>query len=414
MRLAEFIRKNQDSILKEWEDLAHSLSPNPKQEKLALRDYASSILLAIADEIDSRKSTDCEPCTDSKNDKAKKNSEPKASGDLECEDDLVDLAAEEDPLTKFDSGFDVVELVSEYRALRSTVLKLWDLQDPKRCTHVHEDLRLFNEAIDESLVSAVCQFVELVERSRQIFLAILGHDLRNPLAAISMGAQVMSLYGQLDPKSAETVSDIRSSAKAMDLIITDLLEFSAGNLGAAIPIRNAQVDLRNLCEEVAKETRSAYPSCSLEFETNGDDFFGLWDAGRLRQLISNLLGNAAQHGDGLIKMVLVGERNEVILAVSNGGFCIPEHMLEHLFDPMRRTTGDTSGQKRIGSMGLGLYIARQIAEGHGGTIEVEANAKGVCMFTVELPRESPKEIQIRFEKDSAHRESSHTQRHANR
>jgi signal transduction histidine kinase len=221
-----------------------------------------------------------------------------------------------------------------------------------------------------------------------MFLAILAHDLRNPLNAMTMSAAVLTETAAQDPDSADLASQISASAAAMGRMIGDLLDFTASGLGATMPVSPAPVDLAPLCREVVDETRAAHPRRTLRYEAHGD-LTGQWDAARLRQVVSNLLGNAVQHGGDAapIELTARGAASDVRLVVRNGGPPIPPDALHTIFDPLvRGESFDARKHRRPGSIGLGLYVAREVVAAHGGTIDVTSSADAGTVFTVTLPR----------------------------
>jgi hypothetical protein len=206
-----------------------------------------------------------------------------------------------------------------------------------------------------------------------------------------MSAQLLPRTGKLDAESTDLSTQISTSAKVMARMISDLLDYTRTRLGAGMPVSRAPMDLRIVCQEVVDEFQSANPSVKIQFESTGD-LNGEWDVARLRQVISNLLGNAIQHGDqsAPIRVSLIGERSSVTLAIGNQGTPIPPGELQKIFDPlMRGANAETQKQNRPGSIGLGLYIARELVIAHGGTIAVKSSAEAGTVFTIHLPRHPP-------------------------
>ncbi len=155
-----------------------------------------------------------------------------------------------------------------------------------------------------------------------------------------------------------------------------------------MPVSPAPMDLGTLCRAVFAEYRSSFPERVIRFESEGD-LTGNWDSDRLRQMVSNLVGNAVQHGaeDAPIDLKVTGETAEVVLLIHNGGLPIAPGELAKIFEPLIR--GSSAGRpkaNRPGSIGLGLYIAREIATSHGGTIDVTSSQEAGTSFTVRLPR----------------------------
>jgi len=376
MRLSDFILKNVEPILADWEIFARSIHAGANMDKLALRDHAEDILRATARDMTSGQSA------------AQQTEKSIGHGEAGSASVRLTGASEVHAIERVDSGFDLVEVIAEYRALRASVIRLWRNSEPNPDLRDLEDLTRFNESIDQSLTEAVRSYTERVDRSRQLFLGILSHDLRNPLNSITVSAASLVQSGDLDTESAGTVSRISSSATAMGRMIADLLDFTGAGLGAAMPLSPAVIDLKKLCREVVEETRSAHPLRLLHFEPHGD-LTGEWDAARLRQLVSNLLGNAMQHGGGkgAVGITLGSESSHVRLVVHNDGPPIPPEALPTIFDPLvRDPSPELQKQRRPGSIGLGLFIARQVATAHGGAIDVKSSEQAGTTFTVILPR----------------------------
>ena len=249
------------------------------------------------------------------------------------------------------------------------------------------DITRFNEAIDQSLAMAVASYTDRVDRSRDMFLAILGHDLRNPLSSISVSAQLASMRTESDPDYCQALSQIDSSVKAMSVLISDLIDFATTRLGTGMPLVMSSVNLEVLSGEVLDELKAANPNRTFRFETRGDLRCSC-DGARLRQVISNLLGNALEHGSKKddIELSLASEREDIILTVHNQGSPIAPDLLPTIFDPMvRNISRDAQLRRRPGSVGLGLYIAHEIVTAHGGTIDVTSSVGSGTVFTVRFP-----------------------------
>lgn len=363
-----------ESILLEWEAFARSTASGAQMSTLALRDHAEAMLLATARDMESPQSA----------------SQQKAKSRGHSENDVAALRepSELHAVGRLGSGFDLMEVVSEYRALRASVLQLWRDSSPQSNDHHMEDVTRFNESIDQSLTKAVSSYTRRVDQSRDLFLAMLSHDLRNPLNAIAMSATLLPQLATLNRQSAETASQISESATLMARMISDLLDFTRTRLGAGMPITPAAMDLGELCRKVFAEYRSGFPNRTIRLKSHGD-LTGEWDADRLRQMISNLMGNAIQHGaENLpVDLTLHGEASHVVIVIHNGGLPIEPGELLRIFEPLVR--GSSAGRpnaNRPGSIGLGLYIAREIALAHGGTIDVASSVEAGTSFTVRLPR----------------------------
>jgi len=215
---------------------------------------------------------------------------------------------------------------------------------------------------------------------REQFIAVLGHDLRNPLAAVSSGVRLL----QRDP-SKERADQIavmmHASVLRMSGLIENVLDFARGRLGGGISLRQAPADLETAIMQVVDEVRSAYPDFEIE------DHYDLpllvdCDAARMSQLVSNLVANACSHGDHATPVTLrasVGS-DGLEISVSNSGAPITEEQLKTLFEPFSRIAGSAPVQ----GLGLGLFIASEIAKSHGATLSA-ASSVSETRFTLQMP-----------------------------
>ncbi len=382
MRLPDFILANLEPIVEEWESFARSIWPGPTASPLILRDHAADMLRAVAMDM---KSSQTESQQADKSMGLGEGGQSKRGKSSDRVDDASNLHAR----SRLSSGFELRELVAEYRALRASVIQLWLGEVTERGPHDLQDIIRFNEGVDQLLAESVACFVRTVDASRECFLGILGHDLRNPLAGATMVAHLLEESQTPDPHFLKLTATLRTSLDAMDHLIRDLLDFTGTRLGARMEVTPRLMELQPLCREVLEEMKAVHPSRTFVFVYGGEaDLAGEWDARRLRQLISNLLGNGVQHGSASTPVTLAVSTTDigVILEFRNSGPAIPDELLGVIFDPMRRrqSPGTTSP---AGSVGLGLYIAREVAEAHGGSITV-ASAAHETIFTVRLPRRS--------------------------
>jgi len=219
----------------------------------------------------------------------------------------------------------------------------------------------------------------LVEEARDRFIGILGHDLRNPLGAIMTSAELLEHAG-LQGTFARAVERIGRSTHRMDVMIEDVLDFARGRLGGGIPIKRESCDLGRISREQANEMGQAFPGRAIRCEAMGD-LSGEWDADRVEQLLSNLVGNAVKHGADPITLTARDAGDLVVVTVHNGGPPIPPATLPRLFEPFQQGTPGASD-----GLGLGLYIAGEIVRAHRGTIEVRSSEDEGTTVTVTLPR----------------------------
>jgi signal transduction histidine kinase len=215
---------------------------------------------------------------------------------------------------------------------------------------------------------------------REMFIGILGHDLRNPLAAIVMSAATLLRRGHLDEQDAETAARIIRASQRMTRMIAQVLDLTRARLGGGLPIERKPTDLRDVCQTIVEEF-----DAPIQLELEGDDLTGNWDEDRLAEVLSNLAGNAVRYATPGTAVIVRARTDgaEVVVEVTNQGEAIREDQLPFLFEPFRRA--EELGAAKSGNLGLGLYIAHQIVLAHGGGLEVRS-ANGTTTFAMRLPR----------------------------
>jgi signal transduction histidine kinase len=230
-------------------------------------------------------------------------------------------------------------------------------------------------AVSEAALLTERQAAEL----REQFIAVLGHDLRNPLAAIDAGARLLTRT-PLNDKASQIVTQMQASVMRMSGLITNVLDFARGRLGGGLTLEMARARLEPMLELVVAELQST----SNQFIES--DFSGLGevvcDPGRIGQMLSNLIGNAITHGTpGMpIKVEAFSDHDIFELTVANQGEPIPPAVIAHLFQPFFRASTRPNQQ----GLGLGLYIASEIAHAHGGTLTADS-AGGETRFVFRMP-----------------------------
>jgi signal transduction histidine kinase len=284
MRLADFILRDMETILGQWEAFAFTLLPAAANMKsLALRDHAQQILEAVAKDLSTFQSEEAQ--------------REKSMGRAPQMIGAPETAAQTHALLRARSGFEINQLAAEYRALRASVLRQW--MDVCRPEAPHpDDIIRFNEAIDQALAESVSFFRAQVDQARNLLLGMLGHDMRSPLQSIQMTAVYLAAL-------------------------------------------NA-----------------------------GDKVSG-----------------AASHGapDAPVRVIVIGEEEEVRFEVKNNGVAIEQQTLDRIFDPLMRGPDHENKYDADGNLGLGLYIAREVAKAHGGDIEARSDG-AETVFAVRLPR----------------------------
>ena len=373
MRLSKFIIENMEEILVQWEAFAKTTLPAAEtMDSLALRDHAKLILLAVAKDIETFQTAR------EQSDKSK-GMAPDLAG--------KETAAATHGALRQLAGFDLEQLGGEYRALRASVIKLWKAQLTDLSDSEFNDMRRFNEAIDQALAESIKSYSQAVNQSRQTFLAILGHDLRSPLSSIEMAAHILLLSEALDAQHLDFAAKIKRNALTMNRMIKDLLEYASGELGRKIPIKPTAANMGSICQAALTEVQTAFPDIIFNFEVSGN-LDGFFDEARFQQVLSNLLNNAVKHCQQGTPITLSARREAetVIVQVKNFGTPIPPESLQVIFNPLVQLSNNGTNSTPSTSLGLGLFIAREIVEGHNGTIEVDSSEEDGTVFTIRLSK----------------------------
>ena len=307
MRFSAFIEGHLDEIVLDWEAFASTRLPSARtMSRLALQDHGRAILLAIAKDMETGQS-EAERSTKSKG--------------AELVVGAPQTAAATHGVLRQLSGFDLAQLVGEFRAMRASVLSLWRRQpSANQGQSAIEEIARFNEGMDQALAESVDSYSKGVEGSREMFLAILGHDLRGPLSGIQLSNQLLARPGLSEEARLKTALRIGRATREMSLLITDLIEFTRTRLGSGIPIERMACDLKKVCEEAIEAIQTSHPDRRFVLRTeSGLTMQG--DAPRLQQALSNLLNNAVQHGDPAapISLSAIGDERVIVLAVANAG-----------------------------------------------------------------------------------------------
>ena len=373
VRLDQFIHARMEEILCEWEAFAKTLAPvGANMSNLALRDHAKQILTAIALDIETAQNP--------------QEQIDKSQG-LAPDAEHGQSAASIHGALRHASDFSLLQLSAEFRALRATVLRLWLPQISNMTDAVAHQMVRFNEAIDQALAESVVTYTARADHVRELFLAILGHDLRAPLSSMASAGDLLT-HPRFDTAQAADVGKrVKRGARLMSSMVEDLIGYTRTQLGAGMPTVKHQADLKDICQAAIEDAGASHPDTVFELETEGH-LGGEFDSVRLHQLFTNLLVNAAQYGgnEKPVRMVARASAEHIMVDVVNCGPPIPSESLESIFSPLLQLPGVAEDARPRTSLGLGLFVAREIALAHGGGISATSDDNGT-VFTVSLPRE---------------------------
>ena len=219
-----------------------------------------------------------------------------------------------------------------------------------------------------------------IEEAREQFIAVLGHDLRNPLSAIALGAELLA---DLPEPYKRTAGQIARSARRMEIMIRDVMDFTRGRLGGGIPVTLCACELGAICKEVVAEMKQAHPARDIRCDIEGL-ILSNCDTDRMEQVVSNLIGNAITHGLDPIVVIARDCGDDIELVVESSGEPIPDESMARMFEPYSRGIRLMPSGEIAPGLGLGLYIVKEIVRAHGGTIAVSSGAR--TFFTVRFPR----------------------------
>ncbi|MEO2062636.1 MAG: sensor histidine kinase [Christiangramia sp.] len=373
MNLVDFIADNKSAIAEEWIKFAQKNILLTKQmNREDIKDHVIQILDRIIYDMRSSQS-DVEQKIKSQGNKVLNMAETQAANDHGEQ--------------RLDAGFDFMQLSAEFRALRASVLRLWakEARADNWETDFYEMIR-FNEAVDEIWMISLTRFQEKLNESKNLFLGILGHDLRNPISTIKGAHSLLKLSENLSEKGKKTLAYTEVSVDRMTSLINNLLELTELRLGKGMSFQKVPIDLVELSQNIIHEHELAYPQ--IEFVLSfDDDIHGNWDRLRLSQMMNNLITNAVKHGSstGTVQITLRNYERHAEFAVHNNGSHIPQEVLQKIFK--ERFTSGNKNELKENSYGLGLLIVKEIVEGHQGEIHVESTPQTGTTFIITLPKE---------------------------
>lgn len=371
-RLPEFIADNVESIVGEWEDFARTLTPtSTDMTPLALRDHIHEILQFIVEDMRSTQT----PKEETIKSRGLKGRSPAIT------------AAETHAALRLTSGFNIGQMTSEYRALRASVIKLWRRKNLFTDEVDFADLTRFNESIDQVLTESVSYYTAEVFYAKDLFVGILGHDLRSPVQAIMLSAELMLHLVTLNERQKMLTKNIFDGSKRISALIDNLVDVTRARFGAGLPIIRGPMDMGFVGHQIVDEVRVVHPSRTIVL-TVSENLRGEWDKARVGQVFSNLIGNAIQYGfkDVPIEVTIQDNEESVTVIVHNNGVPIAPDKMVTIFDPLTRARPDEKKDPVSMNLGLGLFITHEVVIAHGGAIQVTSSEEKGTTFSARFPR----------------------------
>lgn len=378
MGLTEFIERNSVPIISEWENFARSLIPAASDmTPLALRNHIKDILGFVVQDM--------------RKPQSKREQVEKSHGEGKQTKEAKPSAAETHAALRLAGGFNLDQMVSEYRALRASIIKLWLASQKSVDSDGVQEMVRFNEAIDQAASESISHYAKKLSASKDLFLGILTHDLRNPLGAMLGAAELTAMVGPLTDKQNTLNSQIVESGERIKEIVSHLLDITKARFGSGLPVVRTEMDMGFVARQLVDEMRTLHFDRQFNLEVIGETQ-GEWDKARIGQVFSNLIGNAVQYGfkDVPISVSVHGLPDHVILSVHNEGVPIPPGQVGRIFDSLTRGTqgGEEPSDGPKTNLGLGLYITREIVTAHGGRISVDSSEKYGTTFTASFPHKA--------------------------
>ena len=371
MPLPTLIRANLDRLVDEWcAYAADHIAPAKVLTRDELENSSRELFTAIAADM----------CTAETEEERVQKSHGESAGNCRA---LIGCAKSH-ANDRAGQGFSLPDMASEFRAVRASVMRLCGDSAEYGPIPIAQVVR-FNASLDEAWTVSLGWFDARLNQSRELFMGVLGHDMRGPLNAMLIGTEVLLMDDALSPMSAQVSARLFSTGKRLNAMLDDLLDFTSTRLGKVLPIALEDGDMGVTVGHGVDELRTRHPSVQITYTTSGD-LHGRWDLARIAQIVSNLGGNAIQHGDNTrpVTIQLNGQADDVVLTVHNEGIPITSQALSRIFDPLTR--GDIQEHHDLrGSIGLGLYICREIALSHNGSIDVTSDQGGTT-FVVRIAR----------------------------
>lgn len=352
--VSDFLRSQQTEIAERWEEEVRRELPDLRtMSRPALLDHLPEMLDGLADWIDGR---------------------------TELAEKAFGRLAEGHALQRLGYGVGLETLTREYSKLRAVLLRMLMAVEDTQANR--EQVVRLHEGMDRAINAAMHRYATRREEVRERFVAILGHDLRDPLSTVVISANTLAANPTLKPEHRVVASRIVRACDRMQRMINDVMDFARGHLGTGIPAYPTTNDMGEICKAAADEIIGANPQREVVVDLNGD-LRGAFDRDRVHQALTNLLANAITHSEGRIEVRAyeTDDRHAIITEVTSHGEMIPAELRERLFDPFSH--GDIAGPRR--GLGLGLFIVQQIAIAHGGLCDV-TSTEDATTFSIRWPR----------------------------
>ncbi len=302
-------------------------------------------------------------------------------------------AAKEHARLRYAKKFSLAEALREFSHFRAALV---DLCSAAGVRLEGDAATLVHATIDQYMITGASEIerarlAELEQEAafRERFVGVLSHDLRSPLHAVRFAVGALLVRKDTTPDQGKILHRAAASAERMTRMVHDLLDLTRARLGSGIPIERKPAALDDVCRQVVDELSIVHPGRTITLDAEGA-VRGDYDPDRIAQVVSNLVGNALLHGapEAPVRVTLRAEGGGAFLSVHNQGLPIPPDALLHLFDPFWRGQ-DSPGGSREDSLGLGLFIVKQLVEAHGGSVDVASTAEDGTTFSVRLPLRAP-------------------------
>jgi signal transduction histidine kinase len=284
-------------------------------------------------------------------------------------------------LERHRGGHELTVALGEYTALRNALLEVALEHAGKG--ELAPGMAALATALDRTIAEAVARYEAEHDHVRERFMGMLVHDLRDPLTAVVMSANLLADM-TLGERQALLVGRITRGARRIERMVDEVIDFARSRLGEGLSLQPVMFDMTDVCNEMIAEARAQPAPRDIQFDFAGN-VTGSWDRERARQAVANLIANATQSSQGVIKVRVheSSDHKSVLVSVTNRGSVIGADVLARIFDPFARAVIDPS---RVRGLGLGLYMVEQIALAHGGSVRATSTQTEGTTFSIEWPR----------------------------